>query len=153
MDLDTRIENATKEDIPALVRLLDELFSIEQDLQPNQERQIAGLQLRLDSGKTAVIKVAKNINDEVIGMVSGQLVISTSQGSPSVWVEDMIVNQQYRAQGVGRLLLEAVLAWAKQQGATRAQLLVDLDNDPALGYYDHLSWQASRMGMRRLMLV
>jgi GNAT superfamily N-acetyltransferase len=152
MDADTRIENATKEDIPALVRLLDELFSIEQDFQPNQQRQIAGLQLILDSGKIAVIKVAKNVNDEVIGMVSGQLVISTSQGSPSVWVEDMIVNQQYRAQGIGRKLLEAVLAWAKQQGATRAQLLVDLDNDPALGYYNYLGWQASRMGMRRLLL-
>jgi GNAT superfamily N-acetyltransferase len=110
------------------------------------------LQLILDLGKSAVIKVAKNTNDEVIGMVSGQLVISTSQGSPSVWVEDMIVNRQYRAQGVGRLLLEAVLGWAKEQGATRAQLLVDLDNLSALGYYDHLGWQASRMGMRRLLL-
>jgi hypothetical protein len=27
MDADTRIENASKEDVPALVRLLDELFS------------------------------------------------------------------------------------------------------------------------------
>jgi hypothetical protein len=31
--------------------------------------------------------------------------------------------------------------------------LVDLDNMPALGYYDHLGWQSSRMGMRRLLLV
>ena len=153
MYADIKIENGSSADIPALVLLLDELFSIEQDFQPNQERQIAGLQLILDSAKHAVIKVARSIHGEVIGMVSGQLVISTSEGSPSVWVEDMVVSQQYRAHGVGRMLLEAVLAWAKQQGATRAQLLVDLDNVPALGYYDHLGWQSSRMGMRRLLLV
>ncbi len=153
MYADIKIENARSTDIPVLVLLLDELFSIEQDFQPNQERQIAGLQLIIDSAKHAVIKVAKNIHGEVIGMVSGQLVISTSQGSPSIWVEDMIVSKQYRAHGVGRMLLDAVLVWAKQEGATRAQLLVDLDNISALGYYDHLGWQPSRMGMRRLLLV
>lgn len=153
MYADIKIENAISADIPALVLLLDELFSIEQDFQPNKERQIAGLQLILDSAKYAVIKVAKNNQGEVVGMVSGQLVISTSQGTPSLWVEDMIVSQQYRAHGVGRMLLDAVLTWAKQHGATRAQLLVDLDNAPALGYYNHLGWQPSRMGMRRLLLV
>jgi GNAT superfamily N-acetyltransferase len=152
MNTDITIENASSTDIPALVLLLDELFSIEQDFQPNQERQIAGLKLILDSAKHAVIKVAKNVHGEVVGMVSGQLVISTSQGSLSVWVEDLIVSQQYRANGVGRMLLMTLLAWAKQQGATRAQLLVDLENVPALGYYNHLGWKSSRMGMRRLLL-
>jgi ribosomal protein S18 acetylase RimI-like enzyme len=149
---DIKITDATSKDIPALVALLDELFSIEQDFQPNPARQIAGLQLLLNTAKNAVIKVAKNIEGEVIGMVSGQLVISTSQGSPSVWIEDMVVSEKYRACGVGRTLLEAALEWAKGHGATRAQLLVDLDNTIAIGYYDHLGWQPSRMGMRRLLL-
>lgn len=152
MNAEVKIENADSDDIPALVVLLDELFSIEQDYQSNKDRQIAGIKLILNSTQHAIIKVAKNINGEVIGMVSGQLVFSTSQGSPSVWVEDMIVDSQHRAHGVGKLLLNAVLAWAKQNGATRAQLLVDLDNAPAVGYYDHLGWQTSRMGMRRMLL-
>ncbi len=85
-------------------------------------------------------------------MVSAQLVISTSQGSNSAWVEDMVVSEQYRAQGLGRQLLDAALQWAKDKGATRAQLLVDLDNEPAIGYYEHLGWKTSRMGVRRLLL-
>ena len=152
MTTEIKIENANSADIPALVLLLDELFSIEQDFQPNQAFQTVGLELILNSAKTAVIKVAKTMEDRVIGMVSGQLVISTSQGSSSVWVEDMIVSQQYRAKGVGKRLLESLLEWAKQHGATRAQLLVDLDNLPAVGYYNHLGWQTSRMGMRRMLL-
>jgi GNAT superfamily N-acetyltransferase len=152
MTTEIKIENANSADIPALVLLLDELFSIEQDFQPNQAFQTAGLELIMNSAKTAVIKVAKTMEGSVIGMVSGQLVISTSQGSPSVWIEDMIVSQQYRAKGVGKMLLESLLEWAKQHGATRAQLLVDLDNLPAVGYYKHLGWQTSRMGMRRMLL-
>jgi GNAT superfamily N-acetyltransferase len=146
------INNAQIEDVPALVKLLNVLFSIEQDFHPDALRQTAGLSLIIQNPDSAIIKVARNQTGHVIGMVSAQLVISTSQGSTSAWIEDMVVSDQYRAQGIGRQLLTSVLQWAKDKGATRAQLLVDLDNEAALGYYEHLGWQASRMGMRRLIL-
>lgn len=147
------IENANMGDVPALVQLLNVLFSIEQDFSPNEQRQSEGLSLILQNLDHAVIKVAR-VKEEanIIGMVSAQLVISSAQGSYSAWIEDMVISEDYRAQGVGRQLLSAVLQWAKEKGATRAQLLVDLDNEPALGYYNHLGWESSRMGMRRLML-
>jgi GNAT superfamily N-acetyltransferase len=53
---------------------------------------------------------------------------------------------------VGRALRDAVLDWARRMGASRAQLLADLDNAPALGFYDRLDWQATRLGARRKML-
>lgn len=146
------IENANMDDVPALVQLLNVLFSIEQDFHPDEQRQSDGLRLILQNPNHAVIKVARDKEENVIGMVSAQLVISSAQGSYSAWIEDMVISEDYRAQGVGRQLLSAVLQWAKEKGATRAQLLVDLDNEPALGYYNHLGWESSRMGMRRLML-
>jgi len=147
------IENANMDDVPALVQLLNVLFSIEQDFSPNEQRQSEGLSLILQNPDHAVIKVARYKEEaNIIGMVSAQLVISSAQGSYSAWIEDMVISEDYRAQGVGRQLLSAVLQWAKEKGATRAQLLVDLDNEPALGYYNHLGWESSRMGMRRLML-
>jgi len=146
------INNAQMQDIPALVQLLNALFSIEQDFQPNETRQEIGLALIIQNPSNAFIKVARDKEGDVIGMVSAQLVISTSQGATSAWIEDMIVAENYRAQGIGKQLLSAVLQWAKDQGATRAQLLVDLDNDPAIGYYEHLGWQTSRMGMRRILI-
>jgi GNAT superfamily N-acetyltransferase len=146
------ISDATFADIPALIELLYTLFSIEQDFTPNAKLQSNGLQLIIQNPDHAVIKVVKTSNGSIIGMVSAQLVISSAQGTYSAWIEDMVIHADYRAQGFGRLLLETALQWAKDKGATRAQLLVDLDNQPAIGYYDHLGWQASRMGMRRLML-
>ncbi len=146
------INDAKEEDIPSLVALLNDLFSIEQDFAPNVEFQALGLQLIIQNQNTASIKVARTSSGNVIGMVSAQLVISSAQGSSSAWIEDMIVAQDYRANGIGRELLNAVIAWAKSKGATRAQLLVDLDNIAAVGYYNHLGWESSRMGMRRIML-
>jgi ribosomal protein S18 acetylase RimI-like enzyme len=146
------ISDAQLEDIPYLVRLLNQLFNIEQDFTPNSKLQEAGLGLLIKTPNSAIIKVARTQSGEVIGMVSAQLVISSAQGSYSAWVEDMVVDEAYRMHGIGRQLLSTALVWAKDKGATRAQLLVDLDNEPALGYYDHLGWESSRMGMRRLIL-
>lgn len=146
------ITDATLADVPHLSRLLDELFSIEQDFQPNTERQIRGMTLLLSHPDRATIKVARDDAGKIIGMVSAQLVISTAEGAPSAWVEDMVVRVSWRGQGVGRGLLESLLEWAKSKGATRAQLLVDLDNEPALGYYQHLGWQTTRLGARRVVL-
>jgi GNAT superfamily N-acetyltransferase len=146
------VEDAIAKDIPALVRLLNELFSIEQDFVPDAQRQTDGINLILQHPEIAVIKIARSTAGNIIGMVSAQLVISSAQGSYSAWIEDMVIGEAYRAQGVGRQLLSTALQWAKEKGATRAQLLVDLDNESALGYYHHLGWESSRMGMRRLKL-
>lgn len=147
-----KIEDATLADVPALSRLLDELFSIEQDFQPNSERQMRGMALLLQHPDRACIKLARDNTGQIIGMVSAQLVISTAEGAPSTWVEDMVVRDGWRGQGIGRALLDGLLSWAKSKGATRAQLLVDLDNEPALGYYQHLGWQTTRLGARRIAL-
>jgi GNAT superfamily N-acetyltransferase len=147
-----KIEDANLADIPALSQLLDQLFAIEQDFQPNSDRQIRGMTLLLQNPKRACIKLARDDNGCIVGMVSAQLVISTAEGAPSAWVEDMVVSDSWRGQGIGRKLLDSLLEWAKANGATRAQLLVDMDNEPALGYYQHLGWQATRLGARRIAL-
>ena len=152
MQTKLHISNAVLADVPALIGLLNALFSIEQDFKPDEAQQKIGLELLIKSPESGVIKVLRDPAGIAVGMVSAQLVISTAQGAPSAWIEDMIISVQYRAQGLGRLLLQSALDWAKQKGATRAQLLVDIDNNPAIGYYDHLGWQTSRMGMRRLLL-
>jgi len=146
-----RIEAAEATDVPALTQLLADLFGIEQDFAPDMSRQQRGLAMLLQDVERAHVAVARDELGRVIGMVTAQLVISTAEGAPSAWIEDMVVAAEFRRQGIGRALLQAVLDWAVQRGATRAQLLVDLDNLPALDYYDRLGWQATRLGARRLL--
>ncbi len=145
------IEQASSADIPAMVGLLAALFSIEQDFKPDTECQIRGLAGVLAS-PNACIMLARSAQGEAIAMCSAQLVFSTAEGAHSAWIEDMVVHEAWRGRGIGRQVLQAVLAWASEHGATRAQLLADLDNQPALDYYQHLGWQETSLIARRLSL-
>ncbi|HEX9180566.1 MAG TPA: GNAT family N-acetyltransferase [Burkholderiales bacterium] len=147
------ISAATAADIPELLCLLETLFSIEQDFRPDPARQRRGLERLLARPDMARVAVARDTAGAVLGMASAQLVISTAEGAPAAWIEDVVVAEGHRGAGIGRALLAAVLDWARQRGATRAQLLADLDNAPALGFYDRLGWKATRLGARRIYLA
>lgn len=147
-----RIEPAAEADLPAMSALLDDLFGIEQDFKPNSDNQLRAMRLLLQLPDRACLLLARDAAGKVAGMVSAQLVISTAEGAPSAWVEDMVVREDCRGQGLGRALLDQLMVWAEARGATRAQLLVDLDNEPALGYYHHLGWQTTRLAARRISL-
>lgn len=147
-----RITRAVRGDLPDLTALLGELFSIEQDFRPQAVRQRRGLELLLRSPRCALVLVARDGSGRAIGLASAQLVVSTSEGALSAWIEDVIVAGNHRGQGLGRALIKRLLTWARQQGATRAQLLVDIDNPPALAFYDRLGWQPTRLAARRILL-
>jgi GNAT superfamily N-acetyltransferase len=142
---------AKQDDMADLVSLLSTLFSIEKDFNPDTSKQMAGLTLLLNS-KAGSIQVARNAAGKVIGMVSAQLVISTAQGAASAWVEDMVIAADYRRLGIGKTLLQNALDWAKQNGATRAQLLVDTSNADAINYYQQLDWEPTQLQARRVFL-
>ena len=72
--------------------------------------------------------------------------------APSAWIEDMVISQAYRNAGLGKTLLAYALDWAKAKGATRAQLLIDIENMPAVGYYQHLGWESTQLQARRIFL-
>jgi GNAT superfamily N-acetyltransferase len=141
---------ANESDIDDLVSLLSDLFTIEKDFSPDLSKQRKGLELIIKNHNTATVQVAKNTAGKVIGMVTAQLVISTAQGAASAWIE--VVNSPYRGHGIGKKLLQRTLDWAKENGATRAQLLVDIDNKEALGYYEHLQWEPTQLQARRVFL-
>jgi GNAT superfamily N-acetyltransferase len=145
-------KEADESDIDELVSLLSDLFTIEKDFNPDLSKQKTGLNLLVNNHTSATIQVAKNASGKVIGMVTAQLVISTAQGAASAWVEDMVVDEKHRGQGIGRQLLQRTLDWAKEHGATRAQLLVDLENTEALGYYKHLKWESTQLQARRVFI-
>ncbi|MEQ1599476.1 MAG: GNAT family N-acetyltransferase [Methylotenera sp.] len=143
---------ANNADIAELVKLLAILFSIEKDFNADLTKQQKGLELLLKNSATATIQVARNTKGRAIGMATAQLVISTAQGAASAWIEDMVIDAAYRKHGIGKKLLQNTLEWAKTKGATRVQLLVDTGNTEALGYYQHLHWEATQLQARRRFL-
>ncbi len=110
------IEPATADDIPALADLLALLFSQEADFRPDRQKQIRGLRMILDTPAVGQIFVVRS-NAHVVGMVSLLFTISTAEGSPACWLEDMVVRPDFRAMDRGKLLLTHSLC--KAQGITR----------------------------------
>jgi ribosomal protein S18 acetylase RimI-like enzyme len=145
-----KIRQAQSADLEDLTRLLQDLFTIETDFAPDPQRQRSGLeQLMKSSG--AVILVAE-IKAEVVGMCSVQTVISTAEGGPSGWLEDMIVKADMRKRGIGKALLAAAQKWAEEKGMTRLQLLSESDNEAALKFYFKNRWQWTGLVCRRKMI-
>jgi ribosomal protein S18 acetylase RimI-like enzyme len=144
------IRRAGQEDIPALLDLLRLLFSIEKDFVFDAEEQERGLRLLLSRAEAAVF--AAEQDGKVIGMCTGQLLISTAQGGPSALVEDVAVQPAHQGKGIGRRLVAAAEAWAVSQGASRIQLLADRNNAPALAFYQKTGFQTTAMICLRKML-
>ena len=144
------IRRAGPEDIPALVGLLRLLFSIEKDFVFDAVKQERGLRLLLANAQAAVF--AAEYDGQVIGMCTGQLLISTAQGGPSALIEDVVVQLAQQGKGVGRQLVAAAEAWAVSQGASRMQLLADQNNAPALAFYHKTGLQRTAMICLRKML-
>jgi GNAT superfamily N-acetyltransferase len=138
------IRAANAGDLDALVRLLGLLFTIEADFRPDPRRQRQGLKLMLQEPERRVVLVAER-EGRVIGMVTVQLVVSTAEGAASGLLEDMVVEEGARGDGIGARLLQGAEGWAFDRGATRIQLLADQMNRPALRFYRRMGWASTQL--------
>jgi GNAT superfamily N-acetyltransferase len=133
-------------DLPALVELLCQLFSIETDFAVKPDRHACGLRLLLGAVRRgrAYVAVAES-QDKVVGMATVQTVVSTAEGARSGWIEDVVVREDLRGAGVGTALMADIARWARDNGLVRLQLLADRRNHLALTFYDRLAFRTTNM--------
>jgi GNAT superfamily N-acetyltransferase len=143
--MNVSIRSAIEGDLDSLVALLGVLFAIEADFRPDPARQRHGLALMLADPERSRVVVANRRDGLVVGMATGQLVVSTAEGALSAVVEDVVVERSERGRGTGRRLVEAIELWARYRGATRLQLLADRENAPALAFYERLGWRRTQL--------
>ena len=137
------IRIATTDDLAGMVSLLAQLFAIEADFNADPAKQAAGLRLLLQNS-TAQVWVASR-HGHVVGMITLQILISTAEGGRVGLIEDLVVTEAWRSQGLGRRLLATAEAWAEQQGLCRLHLLADRENRLALDFYRRRGWQATQL--------
>ncbi|MDT8447965.1 MAG: GNAT family N-acetyltransferase [bacterium] len=137
-----QLREATTADIPAMLGLLEQLFEIEQDFEFVESVQQLGLEELLAS--KALVLVAE-LAGEVVAMAQMQELVSTASGGKVGLIEDVIVDQAHRDQGLGEDLIEALTEAAQERGYARLQLLADKDNYRALKFYGRLGWFATNL--------
>jgi ribosomal protein S18 acetylase RimI-like enzyme len=135
------IKNATVGDIPALVDLNFALFQEDGRQRdpymnlnwPREEGQEHFG--KLISGPGSLCLLADE-GDQTVGYLAGYLRAADSLRPVKIAeLESMYVLPAYRSQEVGRQLVDAFVAWARQQGAQRASVTAYAANDRAIAFY------------------
>ncbi len=139
------IRTANPDDVPQLVTLLKALFAIEADFNFDPDKQTQGLQLLLKSDQACILVAESSDDENLRGMCSIQVLISTAEGGAVGLLEDLVVAADFRNQGIGAKLLAAAVNWADLQGLKRLQLLADKNNSPALEFYEKQGWQSTQL--------
>lgn len=135
-------------DAPHLLALMGGLAGFEgwPDLLSITAAEIARRACTTPSGLQAVLAEAPEA--DLVGFATVFPIPYAYAARPSLELEMLYVTEPWRAQGVGRALMDAVLAHAKATGCERVEWNVLADNARAQAFYESLGG-AEKAGWRR----
>ncbi len=139
-----QVRIATQDDVPAMTRLLGQLFAQEAEFVPNPAANARGLMMILADPSAGTLLVAER-DGTVTGMVALLYTVSTALGARVATLEDMVVDESCRGGGTGRKLMTNAIETARTAGCQRITLLTDHDNGRAHAFYQGLGFTRSAM--------
>jgi ribosomal protein S18 acetylase RimI-like enzyme len=71
----------------------------------------------------------------VVGFVSAVHYVHPDKPRPELWINEIGVAETHRRRGLGKRLLHAVFALARQLGCAEAWVMTDRSNSAAMGLY------------------
>jgi len=119
---------------------IDEVLPIEVDLFGAEQWSATMFWNELANGHHYL--VATGDESEIMGYAG-----LTVQPPDEAWVQNIAVRRDLQRRGIGRALLEALLAEAGRRGVRKVLLEVAVDNGPAQKLYDAYGFEA--VGIRR----
>ena len=128
------IEPANPSDIPEILSLIKQLAFYEKA--PNEVTVTHEILLRDGFGEHKIFDcfVARSSDNSLLGMALYYTKYSTWKGR-CLYLEDIIVDQQHRGNGIGKELFRAVYDVARNTHAGRLEWQVLDWNEPAIGFY------------------
>ncbi len=130
------IRYAFEKDVPVILNFIKELAEYEK-LMDSVLVDEAILRENLFIRKYAEVIIA-----EWNGIPVGQALFfhnfSTFLGKPGIYLEDLYVKPEFRGKGIGKALLEKVIAIAKERNCGRVEWVVLDWNKPAIDFYEKL---------------
>ena len=142
------IRNATAEETPDLVATYEWLFA-PPGAQPPQwdpERAAERLRAAAESEQAAVLIAVHD--GEIVGLCTAYEDMVSVRFGPRVWVEDLAVDPDHRSLGIGKRLLDAAKAWARDRGASHLELDSGENRPDAHRFYEREqpSWRSICFG-------
>ena len=144
------INPATPADVPALFQLVNALADYE-----NLAHEVTGtaeeLAQHLFGDRPYAEALLARVKDKPVGFVLFFHNFSTFLMKPGIHLEDLFVLPEYRGQGIGKLLLQAVGKISVERGCGRLEWMVLDWNQPAIAFYERMGakrkieWQLCRV--------
>jgi GNAT superfamily N-acetyltransferase len=132
-----RIERATAQDIPAIVRLVRRLAEYEK-----LARAVVSTE---DDFRKALFGPQRNVEalmafaeDAPVGFALYFYNFSTFLGKRGIYLEDLFVEPEYRGQGIGNALLRRLARIGKEEDCGRTEWSVLTWNQPSIDFYHRL---------------
>jgi GNAT superfamily N-acetyltransferase len=150
-----RIRQATPEDIPEILAMVHELAAFER-LSHEVVATEADYRESLFGARPAAGALLAEDEGAAAGYAIHYETFSSFLGRPGLWLEDLYVRPAHRGRGLGKALLRAVGAIARERGAGRYEWTVLDWNEPAIGLYEQMGgevlpdWRIVRMDRERI---
>lgn len=132
------IRQGNEKDVPGMMKLVRELALFERA--PEQVVNTEKMLLEDGFGKHSIYKVlvAEEVGtSQIIGMALYYTAYSTWKGK-MLFLDDLIVTENWRRYGIGRQLINRFLAVAKELGVNQVRWQVLDWNTPAIDFYKSL---------------
>jgi GNAT superfamily N-acetyltransferase len=109
----------------------------------DEKRAAAALRQAIESHDACVL-VAEGGNGDFVGFCTAYQDLHSVRFGYRAWVEDLAVDPERRSQRIGKTLLDAAMAWARERGATHLELDSGEARTDAHRFYEreHPSWRS-----------
>lgn len=154
------IRRATADDIPGLVRLLEQVLAVHHNGRPDLFK--SGVRKYTDGELTALLAddtrpvfAAVDDNDYMLGyafcVFQQHLNNNILTDIRTLYIDDLCVDENCRGQHIGARLYEYVLNYARESGCYNVTLNVWSLNKSAMAFYKKMGLKPQKIGMETIL--
>jgi len=112
----------------------------------DERRAAVALRQAIESHDSVVLVAEEG--GRLVGFLTGYQDLHSARFGYRAWVEDFAVDPERRSRGIGKLLLDATKAWARERGATHLELDSAETRHDAHRFYERErpSWRSVSFG-------
>jgi ribosomal protein S18 acetylase RimI-like enzyme len=130
---------ASPGDAPAMVALLEEMDRFYGATEPESlDQRVRQVNEAIFASPPAAYAVLARNGGQLAGIAAYSFLWPAVGLTRSVYLKELYVAGAYRRQGVGRLLMDALLEAASKHGCSRVEWTTDTDNSGAQAFYEDL---------------
>lgn len=155
-----QIRRATTNDIPGLVRLLEQVLMVHHNgrpdlFKPGARKYTDEELVTLLADDTRPIFAAVDENGEMLGyafcVFQQHLNNNILTDIRTLYIDDLCVDETCRGQHIGKALYEYVLNFARQSGCYNVTLNVWTCNASAMAFYEKMDLKPQKIGMETIL--